>query len=250
MLTASYDFAPAAITFQPPISMTFTYDPAGLPPGFLETELVIAYWDIATWVILDNAVVDTTTTAHTITSQVSHFTPFTVMAYRRPATFVPSLLTITPAEANIGQQVTINVTITNTGYVSGTADVILRVDEEQVAIQKVDIVARTSQRVVFNISREGLGRHNIDVNGLRGTFIVRTPPPTPVITPSPPPAPKPTPTPTPPPPPPVPGPAATPSATPVPLPPPIPTTWVPVIVILAVIVLSPLAWWLYGRLRR
>lgn len=254
-LTACYKFEPTGNTFNPSIPLTITYDAAAVPAGFPQSDLVITYWEkaVGPWRILENPVIDTVN--HTITSQITELAPYTVIAYKRPATFVPSELSVTP-EVKPGQEVTISLLITNIGYVSGTADVILRIADEQIAVQKVDINPKSSQRVFFYISRENAGRYNISVNGLTGSFVVKAPTLTPTTSPSPPPVAKPTappavPTPKPSPssssslPPPAPGPVTKPAT---PLPPPIPTNWVPLYVILAVIVLSPVAWWLYGRL--
>lgn len=76
-----YDLGPAGATFVPPITITFTYDPADIPEGVDEANLTIAYYDssLPGWVSLENVTVDTT--EHTISADVSHFTAFAVIAY-------------------------------------------------------------------------------------------------------------------------------------------------------------------------
>ncbi|MFC2036032.1 hypothetical protein ACFLUJ_07955, partial [Chloroflexota bacterium] len=76
----TYDLGPDGATFTPPISLTFTYDPAEIPEGTNEEDLVIAFWDenVGEWVELEGVTVDPVT--NTITGQVSHFTAFTVTA--------------------------------------------------------------------------------------------------------------------------------------------------------------------------
>ncbi|MCL0046603.1 hypothetical protein M1N18_01320, partial [Dehalococcoidales bacterium] len=62
-----YDFGPDGATFEPPVTLTFTYDPALIPEGVAEENLVIAMWDAGEWVNLVS-VVDPV--ANTITAKV------------------------------------------------------------------------------------------------------------------------------------------------------------------------------------
>ena len=80
----AYDFGPDGATFDPAITLEYTYDPADIPEGVAEEDLVIAYYDQAAgeWVELEGYVVDTEN--NTITAPVSHFTTFAVIA-RAPA---------------------------------------------------------------------------------------------------------------------------------------------------------------------
>lgn len=74
----TYNFEPSGATFDPPITLTFTYDPGQLPEGVNEGDLVVAFYDEATgeWINLV-CVVDTET--NTITALVSHFTAFAIL---------------------------------------------------------------------------------------------------------------------------------------------------------------------------
>ncbi|MCL0097425.1 serine/threonine protein kinase, partial [Dehalococcoidia bacterium] len=74
-----YDAGPDGATFNPPTTLTFTYDPALIPEGVAEENLVIALLDIdaGEWVELVS-IVDPV--ANIITTQVSHFTAFTILA--------------------------------------------------------------------------------------------------------------------------------------------------------------------------
>lgn len=76
-VTLAVDFGPDGATFNPPITVSMTYDPATLPAGAREDKLSVAYWDGANWVKL-NSTVDTAT--RTITARISHFTTFGVLA--------------------------------------------------------------------------------------------------------------------------------------------------------------------------
>jgi uncharacterized membrane protein len=74
---AAYDFGPSGTTFTPPIDLVIAYDPANIPAGFAETDLVIRMWDGTAWIDLDTTV---DTVAHTATAKVSHFTVFALFA--------------------------------------------------------------------------------------------------------------------------------------------------------------------------
>jgi len=71
------DFGPDGATFNPPLSLTMTYNPATLPPGVRENKLSIAYWDGGNWIKLNSTVNSVT---KTITAQISHFTNIGVLA--------------------------------------------------------------------------------------------------------------------------------------------------------------------------
>ncbi|MFC2007134.1 hypothetical protein ACFLVB_00825 [Chloroflexota bacterium] len=76
-----YDIGPDGATFDPPITVTFTYDPSAVPAS---SNLIIAFWDEATgeWAKLENIVVDPST--NTISGDVSHFTSFAIIAVAAP----------------------------------------------------------------------------------------------------------------------------------------------------------------------
>jgi len=73
----AYDFGPDGATFDPPITLEYTYDPDDIPEGVAEEDLVIAYYDedAGEWVELD-CVVDTEN--NTITASAEHFTTFAI----------------------------------------------------------------------------------------------------------------------------------------------------------------------------
>ncbi len=80
-LGLTYDLGPDGATFNPSITITFTYDPASIPEGVDEADLSLAYYDSSTgeWVVLEGIVVDPVN--NTISGQVSHFTAFAIIAY-------------------------------------------------------------------------------------------------------------------------------------------------------------------------
>jgi hypothetical protein len=175
-----YDFTPDGVSFSPPATLTFTYDPEQIPEGVAEESLVIAVWDEDTgeWVKLE-CTVDTEN--HTISAQISHFTTFTVLAYTIPATFTTADLGISPAEVDPGDIVTISASIANTGSLSGSTSVALKIDNVVAATQSVTLAGGASQQVTFTTSKDASGTYSVNVNGLLGSFTVKglpEPPPT------------------------------------------------------------------------
>ena len=76
----AYNLGPDGATFDPAITITMKYDPVAVPQGVAETDLVLAYYDVAssTWQTLSDIVVDTVN--HTVSGKASHFTQFSILA--------------------------------------------------------------------------------------------------------------------------------------------------------------------------
>jgi len=181
-----YDFGPDGAIFEPPITLTFSYDPADIPEGVAEEDLVIAWYDEATdeWVELEGCVVDPET--NTITAPVSHFTAFGAMFIPAPAAFSLSTLAVSPAEAEIGSPITISAVVENTGEKMGILRVILKIDGKVEQVEYITLDPGASKEVSFTISRDTAGSYAVDVNGLTGSFTIKEKPaPVPVPTPVP-----------------------------------------------------------------
>ncbi len=251
----TYNLGPDGATFDPPITLTFNYDPASLPEGVNEADLTIAYYDSATgeWVVLEGITVDTVN--HTISGKVSHFTAFAVLAALEPATFTVSDLVIGPSTIEIGKTSMVVVTVSNTGDISGDYDVVLKVDNTVAETKTVTLAGGTSQKVSFTVSQDTPGTYAINVNGLSGelTFTAPTEPaPEPEPEPEPtPPAPEPELEPTPPAPEPTPQPAP-PAPEPAPTPPAEETgiNWWLIGGIIAVVIIVAIITWLIAFRRR
>ena len=185
-LIGAYDFGPDGATFDPPITLIWSYDPNDIPEGVAEEDLVIAYYDEATdrWVELD-CVVDTGN--NTITASIEHFTTFAIIGVvippepvepepglaPAPAAFTPSSLKLSPVEVNIGDEVTISLFVVNTGGKSGSYEVTLKVDGVVAATKEVTVSAGFSKEVTFTISKDIAGTYSVDVNGLTDSFTVK-----------------------------------------------------------------------------
>jgi hypothetical protein len=181
----TYDIGPDGATFDPPITLTFTYDPDEIPEGVDEEDLVIALWDEAAgeWVELEDCVVDPVT--HTITAPVSHFSKYAVIAYHivpapvvppAPAAFSLSSLSVQPTEVQPKEAVTITVSVANTGGTEGAYTVVLKINGVKEAEKSVTIAAGRSKMVSFSVTREEAGSYSVTVDGLSASFIVVAPP--------------------------------------------------------------------------
>ena len=177
----TYDIGPDGATFDQPITITLSYDPDEIPEGVNEEDLVIAMWDedAGEWVILEGCTVDPVT--HTVTAPVSHFTVFSIIAYTHPAAFTTSALSISPAEVDIGEEVAISVLVANTGDLTGSYEVTLKIEGEVVDTEEVTLVGGTSQTVTFTTTKDVAGSYSVTIDSLLDTFTVKAPPVPPVV---------------------------------------------------------------------
>jgi len=178
----AYDFGPDDASFDPPITLTRSYDPSDIPEGVAEEDLVLAWYDETTgrWVELD-CTIDTEN--NTITASIEHFTTFAIIGAATPApepesevpaaVFHISELDIAPGEIDIGQAVAISVLITNTGNLEGTYQVTLEINNEVVETQEVTLIGGASDTVTFEVSENAASIYSVNVNGLSGSFVVK-----------------------------------------------------------------------------
>jgi len=89
------------------------------------------------------------------------------------AVFTLSSLSISPAEVNIGEMVTISVSVANTGDLAGSYEVIFRIDDVVIATKDVTLDGGASQKVTFTTTKNVAGTYAISVNGLTGSFVVK-----------------------------------------------------------------------------
>jgi len=122
---------------------------------------------------------------------------FKVKAPKAPAAFTTSTLTISPAEVNIGERVTISVIVTNTGGLTDTYKVTLKIDGVAVEEKEVTLAGGVNQKVAFTTAKNIAATYIVAVNGLSGSFVVKKKVPPgveegiPPMPPAPPPAPSP-----------------------------------------------------------
>lgn len=104
---------------------------------------------------------------------------FTVKAPPVPATFTVSNLSVTPAEVEIGETVTISAVITNVGELAGSYEVALKVNGAVEAKKEITLAGGQNQKVTFTTSGAVRGGYVVEVDGQVGEFRVKTPPPPP-----------------------------------------------------------------------
>jgi hypothetical protein len=169
-----YNFGPDGTTFDPPATLTMSYSPSQLPPGFSPNNLTVAMWDSVSsqWIYLESTV---DTESGTVNAKVSHFTSFTVLTRQPQASFTISGLSVSPGEVAAKGNVNMSVVVTNTGDMSGTYDVPLKIDNVLVETRKVTLSAGGRETVAFTIARDAAGTYTVNIGGLTGTFKVKAP---------------------------------------------------------------------------
>ena len=182
----AYNLEPNGATFDPPITIIWSYDPANIPQRIAEEDLVLAYYDgdSSDWVVLPSEV-DMSTNA--ITALVSHFTNFAIMAIAAlpsPAAFGISSLSVSPFEVNIGEEVSINALVTNTGEEQGSYTISLKIDGIIEETKELTLAGGAGETITFTTLKDKADTYSVDVNGLLSSFIVKEiPPPLPPVTP-------------------------------------------------------------------
>ena len=83
----AYEFGPSGSRFNPPLTLTFSYEAAGLTGNTPEELLHIIFWDGTQWVEIASTV-DTST--HTVSAKLSHFSVYVLMKETAPAAPAPS----------------------------------------------------------------------------------------------------------------------------------------------------------------
>ena len=175
-IALTYELGPDGAQFPDGITLTLNYDPAALVGG----NMVIAYWSGTEWVDLEGPF-EINKDNNTISTTIYHFTPFTVLEHISPAAFAASDLAISPTEVDVGQSVTISLLVANTGELSGSYEVTLKIHNVTVDTKYVTLAGGASQKVTFTTTaKDAAGTYTVTVDGLSGTFTVKAPPaPTP-----------------------------------------------------------------------
>ncbi|MEM4619284.1 MAG: CARDB domain-containing protein [Desulfurococcaceae archaeon] len=91
------------------------------------------------------------------------------------AKFEISNLLINPTEANVGEEITISVTVRNIGEREGVYRVNLKINGLDEASKDIKLAPRESTTVTFKVRRDVPGIYNVEVNGLTGRFILKAP---------------------------------------------------------------------------
>jgi len=102
---------------------------------------------------------------------------FTVKAPPTPAAFTTNDLTISSTQVDIGEDITISVLVTNTGELTGSYKVTLKIDNMTEATKVASLTGGTSQTVAFIIAKDMEGSYTVNIDGEIGQFRVIIPQP-------------------------------------------------------------------------
>jgi hypothetical protein len=89
-----------------------------------------------------------------------------------PAAFTVSALTISPSQVSVGEEVSISVTVTNTGDLAGTYTVTLKINGIVENTENVTLAGGATMVVTFTISEDIEGTYNVEVGVQTGAFTV------------------------------------------------------------------------------
>ncbi len=169
-----YQLGPDGATFDPPVTLTWSYDPADIPDGVAEEDLVIAYYDedAARWQELEFEI---DPGSDTLTTYIDRFSTFAVIAplSTAPAAFTLSPLSISPPEVSAGEPVAISLVVTNTGEVAGSHTATLKINGVIAKTVEVTVAGGASETVTFTTSHDEVDTHSVEVNDRSGSFTVK-----------------------------------------------------------------------------
>ncbi|MCW4027678.1 MAG: hypothetical protein NWE76_09380 [Candidatus Bathyarchaeota archaeon] len=93
-----------------------------------------------------------------------------------PPAFTVSGLVVSPTEVEVGEEVTISATVTNTGEGEGSYTVVLKINEVAEDDETVLLAGGASTTVEFQVTKEDAGTYSVEVGGLDSTFTVKEAP--------------------------------------------------------------------------
>jgi hypothetical protein len=101
LIGSAIELGPTGATFEPPITVTLTYDPKRVPTGLTPDDLQQSFFDVngGRWVSMDSGV---DATNHTVSARTSHFTTFGILSRPPPSVNWLLLALILALEAAVG----------------------------------------------------------------------------------------------------------------------------------------------------
>jgi hypothetical protein len=169
-----YEIGPSGATFDPPIDLTCKYVDAEVPQGLAEKNLVLATYnqDTEQWQVLEGNV---DIENNTVSTKLSHFSTYAVLAYTRPASFEVTEFSVAPEEVELGSDVNISALVSNTGDLTGSYEVSLELDDVVMQTREVALDGGDSVTVIFNVVPETAGEHKVGIGDSLATFTVKEP---------------------------------------------------------------------------
>ena len=182
--SVSADVSDTTVTSGTPVTVTADVENTGDDVGSIEVTLRVNGVVTETETVVLGAG-ETTSVTWTVTKTApgtysvdinGETATFTVEAAPEPAAFETSGLTVTPASVQAGEDVTVTVTVENTGEESGSYTVEVELDGTMVDSESVTLDGGASTTVSFTVSSETEGSHTVSVDTLSESFTVEAPP--------------------------------------------------------------------------
>jgi hypothetical protein len=101
-----------------------------------------------------------------------------LVAESQPAEFTVTDLTINPLEAEIGENITILVNVTNVGEIEGSYTLNLTINDVLKGNQTILLSSGASKIVGFTDAENTEGNYTVKIGNLTGSFTIKPPPPT------------------------------------------------------------------------
>jgi hypothetical protein len=98
---------------------------------------------------------------------------FTTLGKPPAVAFTSCCLRISPGEVDIGEEVTIRVSVNNSGNAAGSYEVSLKINGVVEKTKNVSLNAGASEEVTFTTAKDVAGSYLVAVNGLSGSFTVK-----------------------------------------------------------------------------
>ena len=114
----------------------------------------------------------------TVDGLTGSFTVNPVPIVLEPAEFIISGFTVSPTEVSTGEAVTVSVTITNTGEVTGTHTLEIEIDGDTPEGPPIETVLEggASKTITITVTEEEPMEHTVKVEDLTEIFTVTAPP--------------------------------------------------------------------------
>ncbi len=171
IVSPAYDIQPIGAIFTPGATLLFKYADAQLTGNVHENNLYLALWDPAAGAWTDFGG-DIDPAANTVSVPIEHLSVYALMAHTAPAHFELSDLHISSKTTAPGEVIDISVLVTNTGDLSGSYELNLKLDDVIVGTEAVTLDGGASETVHFEVTASGLGEHEVAAGALTDTFTV------------------------------------------------------------------------------
>jgi hypothetical protein len=169
----AYEFGPEGAVFLPSITLRIPLDSQKLPEGTVPGSVSLACWDGKRWAEVESQIEN-----GILTASLSHFSQWALIGtVIPPAKFALSDIKLSSDKVNVGDMVSIQATVSNSGGASGKYTAALRINGEMTESQEVALEAGGSKSITFGIVKNSPGTYTADINGKNARFTVTAPPP-------------------------------------------------------------------------